>query len=250
MRGAAFKVVIPARLNSTRLPGKVLLPIHGKPMVEHVWRAACASQADEVLIATDDPAVAEVARGFGAEVVMTAAAHQSGTDRLAEVAALRGWADDTLLVNLQGDEPLMPPALLDAAAALLASDAAADIATFAHPLEDPAHFANPNIVKVVRDVRGHALYFSRAPIPYWRDGNGQMPGAPSPLRHIGLYAYRVAALKRFSALPPAPLEVCEALEQLRALTHGLCIQVGVLEVPPPHGVDTQADLDAVIARLS
>lgn len=249
-RGLTFKVVIPARLNSSRLPGKVLLPIQGKPMVEHVWRAACASQADEVLIATDDDRVADAARGFGANVVMTAAAHQSGTDRLAEVAAQRGWSDEILVVNLQGDEPLMPPTLLDAAAALLAGDTTADIATFAHPIADAEQFLNPNVVKVVRDARGQALYFSRAPIPYWRDGGGQLPSEPGPLRHIGLYAYRVAALKRFSGLPPSTLERCEALEQLRALSHGLRIQVGVLDAPPPHGVDTQADLDAVIARLA
>lgn len=246
----AFKVVIPARLNSARLPGKVLLPILGKPMIEHVWRAASASGADEVIIATDDVRVASAAQGFGATVVMTRAAHQSGTDRLADVAVQRGWADDVLIVNLQGDEPLMPPALLDAAAALLAADRTADIATFAHPLTAAADFANPNVVKVVRDAHGHALYFSRAAIPHWRDGGGQPPGAPSALRHIGLYAYRVAALKAFSALPPAPLEACEALEQLRALTHGLRIHVGLLETPPPHGVDTQADLEAVINRLS
>lgn len=246
----AFKVVIPARLNSARLPGKVLLPILGKPMIEHVWRAACASGADEIIIATDDARVASAAQGFGATVVMTRAAHQSGTDRLADVAVQRGWADDVLIVNLQGDEPLMPPALLDAAAALLAADRTADIATFAHPLTAAADFANPNVVKVVRDAHGHALYFSRAAIPHWRDGGGQPPGAPSALRHIGLYAYRVAALKAFSALPPAPLEACEALEQLRALTHGLRIHVGLLETPPPHGVDTQADLEAVINRMS
>lgn len=244
-----FKVVIPARLNSSRLPGKVLLPIHGRPMVEHVWRVACRSQAAEVWIATDDPQVATVARGFGADVVMTAASHPSGTDRLAEVAVQRGWSDDTLIVNLQGDEPLMPPDLLNAAAALLADDAGADLATFAHPITELQHFQNPNVVKVVRDACGRALYFSRAAIPYWRDGGGAMPSEPGVLRHIGLYAYRVAALKQFSALPPAPLETCEALEQLRALHHGLRIQVGLLDAPPPHGVDTQADLEAVIEWL-
>lgn len=244
----AFKVVIPARLNSSRLPGKVLLPIAGRPMVEHVWRAAKASGAGEVLIATDDTEVAKAARAFGADVVMTSAAHQSGTDRLAEVATQRAWPDDILVVNLQGDEPLMPPPLLAAAAGLLANHRSADIATFAHPLADAAQFLNPNVVKVVLDAQGQALYFSRAPIPCWRDGAGQLPPAPGPLRHIGLYAYRVAALKRFSTLPPSPLETCEALEQLRALAHGLRIQVGLLDAPPPHGVDTRADLDAVIAR--
>jgi 3-deoxy-manno-octulosonate cytidylyltransferase (CMP-KDO synthetase) len=247
---SGFAVVVPARLGSTRLPGKVLLPIHGRPMIEHVWQAARRSGATDVVVATDDARVADVARGFGADVCMTAATHPSGTDRLADVVAQRGWPETRIVVNLQGDEPLMPPELLDAAAALLDADATADIATFAHPIHAAADFANPNVVKVVCDARGHALYFSRAPIPCWRDGGGGLPSRPGALRHIGLYAYRVAALKRFSTLPAAPLETCESLEQLRALHHGLCIAVGVLETPPPHGVDTQADLEAVIARLA
>lgn len=245
-----FAVVIPARLKSTRLPGKVLLPIAGEPMIAHVWRAAMASGAEEVVLAADDPTVAEAARAFGAEVCLTDPAHASGTDRLAEVARSRGWAEDRIVVNLQGDEPLMPPALLAQAAALLAEDATADIATLAHPLEDRASFENPNVVKVVCDARGHALYFSRAPIPHWREGGGALPGAPRPLRHVGLYAYRVAALLRFSSLPPAPLESCEALEQLRALHHGFRIRVGLIDGPPPQGVDTAADLETVRARFA
>lgn len=241
-----FVVVIPARLGSSRLPGKVLLPIAGEAMVLHVWRAACQSRATEVVVAVDDARVEAVARTAGADVCVTASDHASGTDRLYEVAQQRGWSDDTIVVNLQGDEPLMPPTLLDQAAQWLAEDSQADIATFAHPLHDRADFDNPNMVKVVRDARGHALYFSRAPIPCWRDGGGALPLDPPPLRHIGLYAYRVAALKRFSALPPASLETCEALEQLRALHHGLRIRVGVIDAAPPAGVDTQADLDAVI----
>ena len=243
-----FKVVIPARLNSSRLPGKVLRDILGRPMVAHVWAAACRSGADEVLIATDDPSVETACRGFGAEVCMTRSDHASGTDRLHEVASRRGWATDTILVNLQGDEPLMPPALVLRAAQLLSEDAGADIATLAHPLHDDAEFVDPNVVKVVQDLRGYALYFSRAPIPWWRDGAPRRPAALA-LRHIGLYAYRVGALARFAALPPADLEQYEALEQLRALAHGLRIRLGVVDDPPPRGVDTAADLAAVIARL-
>lgn len=241
----SFKVVIPARLASTRLPGKVLLPLKGEPLVIHVWRAACRSGADEVIIAADDTRVAEAVAAFGATVCLTDPAHASGTDRLHEVAVLRGWSDAVRVVNLQGDEPLMPPALVDTVAELLATDAEADIATLAHPLASRSAFENPNVVKVVCDGRGRALYFSRAPIPCWRDGAGALPAAPQPLRHIGLYAYRVAALRRFHGLPPAPLEQCEALEQLRALHHGLQIRVGVIDSAPPHGVDTAADLEAV-----
>lgn len=243
-----FKVVIPARLGSTRLPGKVLRSLLGKPMVEYVWRAACDSGAEEVIVATDDRSVADACSGFGAQVCMTRADHASGTDRLHEVARQRGWCDDTLLVNLQGDEPLMPPALVRQATALLAGDPQADIATLAHPLHDDSEFADPNVVKVVQDLRGYALYFSRAPIPCWRDGAPQRPAALA-LRHIGLYAYRVGALARFAGLPPADLETCEALEQLRALAHGLRIRLGVIDTPPPRGVDTEADLAAVVAHL-
>ena len=244
----AFKVVIPARLNSSRLPGKVLRDILGRPMIAHVWAAACQTGADEVIVATDDVQVEAACRRFGATVCMTRADHPSGTDRLNEVAEQRGWSADTLLVNLQGDEPLMPPALVRQAASLLASDAEADIATLAHPLHDDAEFADPNVVKVVQDVRGYALYFSRAPIPWWRDGAPRRPSALA-LRHIGLYAYRVGALAQFAGLPAAELEVCEALEQLRALSHGLRIRLGVIDSPPPRGVDTEADLVAATERL-
>jgi 3-deoxy-manno-octulosonate cytidylyltransferase (CMP-KDO synthetase) len=242
---AAFKVVIPARLASTRLPGKMLLPLCGEPLVVHAWRAACRSQAEEVIVAADDVRVAEAVSAFGATVCLTDPAHASGTDRLHEVALQRGWPDATRVVNLQGDEPLMPAVLVDQVAALLAADIRADIATLAHPLHTREVFENPNVVKVVCDGGGHALYFSRAPIPCWRDGGGALPKDPLALRHIGLYAYRVSALKRFHRLPPAPLETCEALEQLRALHHGLRIRVGVTDTAPPPGVDTAADLEAV-----
>lgn len=247
-----FKVVIPARLGSTRLPRKVLRPLAGKPLLQWVWEAACASGAAEVIVAADDAEVLEACRAFGAQARLTAVSHQSGTDRAEELARLAGWDPATIVVNLQGDEPLMPPALLSTAAALLAADAAADIATLCHPLHDHADWVNPNVVKLVRDAAGYALYFSRAPIPYRRGGGPGADALPPGLafRHIGLYAYRVGALKRFSSLPAAALEQCEMLEQLRALAHGLRITVGITDAPPPRGVDTEDDLAAVAALLA
>ena len=249
----SFHVVIPARLGSTRLPRKVLLDLGGKPVVQWVWEAARASGAASVTIATDADEVAVLCRGFGAVVAMTDAAHQSGTDRANEVAREARWSADAIVVNVQGDEPLMPPALIAEAAGLLADDREAHLATFAHALHSPADFANPNVVKVVTDRRGYALYFSRAPIPWLREGSAAgSPKLPDGLafRHIGLYAYRAAALAELSALPPAALESCEALEQLRALHHGFRIKVGVTNNPPPRGVDTAEDLAALAAQFS
>jgi 3-deoxy-manno-octulosonate cytidylyltransferase (CMP-KDO synthetase) len=247
-----FKVVIPARLGSTRLPRKVLRPLAGKPLLQWVWEAARASAAEQVIVAADDARVLEACRAFGADARLTVATHQSGTDRINEIAQTAGWGDDTLLVNLQGDEPLMPPALILQAAELLAGDPGADIATLCHPLHSREEWLNPNVVKLVADARGYALYFSRATIPWKRDGGSAESALPAGLafRHIGLYAYRVGALRRFSALPPAPLEECEMLEQLRALSHGLRIKVGVSQTPPPRGVDTEDDLVAVGAQLA
>jgi 3-deoxy-manno-octulosonate cytidylyltransferase (CMP-KDO synthetase) len=248
-----FKVVIPARLASTRLPRKVLREVAGRPILRYVWEAALASGAEQVLIATDDEQVASVARGFGAEGRMTAITHQSGSDRVNEVARAERWASDALVVNLQGDEPLMPPLLLRQAAALLHEDATADVASLCHPLHSVEDWLNPNVVKVVFDRRGHALYFSRAPIPWKREGaSREAPRFPEGLayRHIGLYAYRVGRLAEISALPPAALEQCEALEQLRALTHGYRIRMGITEQPPPRGVDTEEDLVFVTAALT
>jgi 3-deoxy-manno-octulosonate cytidylyltransferase (CMP-KDO synthetase) len=247
-----FKIVIPARLGSTRLPRKVLRPLAGKPLVQWVWESACAAGAEQVVVAADSEEVLAACRGFGAEARLTDPAHQSGTDRANEVANQCGWSEDTLVVNLQGDEPLMPPEMLCQAAALLAADADADIATLCHPLHSREDWLNPNVVKLVMDAQGYALYFSRAPIPWKREGTSRESLLPQGLayRHIGLYVYRVGALRRFSALPPAPLETCEMLEQLRALSHGLRIKVGVSDLPPPRGVDTEDDLTAVAALLS
>lgn len=247
-----FRIVIPARLGSTRLPRKVLRELAGKPMVQWTWQAACAVAGPAaVTIATDDAEVQAVCAGFGADVRMTDAAHPSGTDRVNEIAEAAGWADDEIVVNLQGDEPLMPAAMVIEAARLLADDASADIATLCHPLHQREDWLNPNFVKVVRAANGHALYFSRAPIPWKREGTSPTSPLPAGLafRHIGLYAYRVGALRRFSALPASPLESCEALEQLRALEAGLRIAVGISEVPAPRGVDTEVDLQAVAALL-
>jgi 3-deoxy-manno-octulosonate cytidylyltransferase (CMP-KDO synthetase) len=249
-----FRVVIPCRYASTRLPGKALLPIAGKPMVQWVYERACAAGALEVLIATDDERIARAAQAFGAEAVMTAAAHTSGTDRIAEVARRRGWPGEDIVVNVQGDEPLIPPALIRQLAALLAAQPQADIATLATAVESLAELLDPNAVKVVSDARGWALYFSRAPIPWNR--NGAAAGASSQRdyagarRHIGAYAYRVAALTRLTQLPRGALEEREQLEQLRALEHGLRVFVADASEPPGPDVNTLADLERVSTRLS
>lgn len=248
----SFRVVIPARLASTRLPAKVLRPVHGKPLIQWVWEAARAAQPSQVLIATDEEAVRRVCLGFGAQAVLTSPQHASGTDRIHEVAVAQGWPDDAVIVNLQGDEPLMPAALLQRVAQLLASDAAADWATVAVPIASREEWLNPNAVKVVCDAAGGALYFSRAPIPWPRQttsGEDQAPAAGLALRHVGLYAYRVGALRRYAALPPGRLERCEMLEQLRALEAGFRIRVAIEPQAPPPGVDTEADLVTVAALL-
>jgi 3-deoxy-manno-octulosonate cytidylyltransferase (CMP-KDO synthetase) len=250
MANPAFWVIIPARYASTRLPGKPLLEIAGKPMLQHVYERAAASGAARVVIATDDPRIGQAARGFGADVCMTAEQHQSGTDRIAEVARLRGAAADTVIVNLQGDEPLMPPALVKQAAAALADHPQAEVATLCEPLHERQAVFNPNIVKVARDKFGFALYFSRAPIPWLREEFAQ-PAAYRPVhyRHIGLYAYRAGFLQAFTGLPPAPLEQDEALEQLRVLYHGGKIYVAEACEAPGPGVDTPDDLERARALL-
>ncbi len=244
-----FKIVIPARHASSRLPGKPLLDIAGKPMVVRVLDRALAAGADEVWVATDHKGIATVVERAGGQVVLTAAEHPSGTDRLAEVATRLGWSDDTVVVNVQGDEPLIPPQLISDAAAALEADAGAAIATACHPLESAAEFFNPNVVKLVMGADGRALYFSRAPIPWARDafaaGRDALPAGLPAYRHIGLYAYRAGFLKRYSSLAPSPLEQWEALEQLRAMAHGFPIRVMVLDHAPPAGVDTADDLERV-----
>jgi len=242
----SFRVVIPARYASVRLPGKALRLVAGRPLIEHVYRRAAESGASEVLVATDDERIATACQRFGAHAVMTSDAHPSGTDRLAEVARVRGWADGELIVNVQGDEPLVPAANIAQVAALLEADPGAALATLATPVHSLAELDDPNAVKVVVGAGGRALYFSRAPIPWHRGLAREAPGRlAGALRHLGLYAYRVGALKRLAALAPTPLEGIERLEQLRALEQGLPIALGIAREVPGPGVDTEADLEAV-----
>lgn len=243
-----FKVVIPARYASNRLPKKPLLDIAGKPMVVHVVEQALLSGAETVVVATDHEEIARAVKQYGYQAVMTREDHTSGTDRIAEVAQQLGWADQAVVVNVQGDEPLISPQLIQEVALNLAQHAEASIATACHPIHDKASMLNPNIVKVVMDSEGHALYFSRAPIPYARDAfalNQSVPASMPVYRHIGIYAYRAAFLKAYAGLQPAAIEQFEALEQLRALWHGYKISVAVTPHAPATGVDTQADLEYV-----
>lgn len=244
-----FVVVIPARYASTRLPGKPLQDIAGKPMVQHVWEQARRSTASRIVIATDDERIMAACQGFGAEVLMTRVDHNSGTDRLAEVAAQLGLAADAIVVNVQGDEPLIPPALIDQVAANLAANTAAGMATLAEPFTEAEHLFNPNVVKVVADASGLALTFSRAPLPWARDSfakqRDQLPEGTPFRRHIGIYAYRAGFLHDFVAWGPCWLEDTECLEQLRALWHGVRIHVADACETPPAGVDTPEDLQRV-----
>jgi 3-deoxy-manno-octulosonate cytidylyltransferase (CMP-KDO synthetase) len=246
-----FRVVIPARYASTRLPGKVLLPLAGKPMLQWVYERACASRAEEVLIATDDERVVRAAQAFGAAALMTQATHATGTDRIAELARARAWPQTHIVVNVQGDEPLLPPLLIDQVAAELSAQRA-DIATLATPIGSLDELLDPNVVKVVCDAQGAALYFSRAPIPWDRDGAAGITPRHfhAARRHRGIYAYRVAALERLARLAPTVLEQCEKLEQLRALEHGLRIHVGVACEQPGPDVNTLADLERVAALVA
>jgi len=244
----AFSVVIPARMASSRLPGKPLADIAGVPMVVRVARQAQKSAATRVLVATDHPAVREACAQHGIEALMTRADHTCGTDRLAEVAASLALPEHEVLVNVQGDEPLIDPGLINRLALLL-DNADIPMATLAHPLSSAAEMFNPNIVKVVLDQRGNALYFSRAPIPYARDAfavdSSVLPAGLPVFRHIGMYAYRAGFLKTYTQLAPSPLETFEALEQLRALWYGYTIAVATVDAAPQAGVDTPEDLARV-----
>jgi 3-deoxy-manno-octulosonate cytidylyltransferase (CMP-KDO synthetase) len=258
----AFIAVIPARYASTRLPGKPLLDIAGLPMVVHVARRAAASGAQAVWVATDHEDVRATVERHGVAAMLTSVAHATGTDRIAAVVAELGCADDTIVVNVQGDEPLIEPALIGEVAAVLHRSPDAAIATACHPIADYATFVNTNVVKVVLDESGYAQYFSRAPIPYPRDafaaGRGQksnalpqdLPAELPALRHIGIYAYRAGFLRRYASLPPVASERFEALEQLRALAHGYRIAVAVTAHAPAAGVDTLEDLARVRAEFA
>jgi 3-deoxy-manno-octulosonate cytidylyltransferase (CMP-KDO synthetase) len=248
-----FTVLIPARLASTRLPDKPLADIGGLPMVVRVAERARQSAATRVVVATDSERIAAACAAHGVEAVLTRADHPSGSDRLAEACEHLGLADADVVVNVQGDEPLIDPALIDAVAALLEQRPQASMSTAAHAIDKVEEFTNPNVVKVVLQADGLALYFSRAPIPWWRDGFVQGVTAlpePRPLRHVGIYGYRAGFLRAFPRLEPAPVENCEALEQLRALWHGHRIAVHVSDQAPGPGVDTPADLERVRALFS
>ncbi|MDZ7924304.1 MAG: 3-deoxy-manno-octulosonate cytidylyltransferase [Marinagarivorans sp.] len=248
----SFVVVVPARYASTRLPGKPLIDLAGKPMIEHVYRAAQKSGAVQVVVATDDDRIADAVKAFGGEVCMTRSDHESGTDRLQEVAAFYAWPDDQIVVNVQGDEPLIPPEVIDQVANNLANNPSASASTLAWPVLDAEQMFDPNAVKVVADSTGLALYFSRAPIPWHRDTFATAEPditTAGAMRHIGIYGYKVGLLHQFVTWPMATLESIEKLEQLRILANGQRIHVTAACVPVPAGVDTPADAERVKALL-
>ena len=245
----SFVIVIPARYASPRLPGKPLREINGVTMLEHVYRRGTESGASSVVIATDDERIAKAAEGFGATVCMTSDKHQSGTERIAEVCDLLEWPDDQIVVNLQGDEPTMPAAVIDECAALLQSSTA-DLATLGSPITCQQDFVNPNVVKAIVDQHMNAIYFSRAAIPYARSQQHVAVARNAALHHHGIYAYRCGVLRQLVAAEPSTLEVCEQLEQLRALSLGLSIRVGTPSVRPGAGVDTEDDLAEAARQLN
>ncbi|MEX2122557.1 MAG: 3-deoxy-manno-octulosonate cytidylyltransferase [Woeseia sp.] len=245
----SFVVVIPARYASERLPGKPLRVIAGKPLLQHVFERASESEASEVIVATDDARIAQAAERFGANVCMTGSHHQSGTERLAEVSRLRGWPHDRVIVNLQGDEPLMPAALIRQCAKLLSSPDV-DMATLASPIESVKDFKDPNVVKVILDSKDNAIYFSRAAIPHSRRACTDKLAMNTALHHHGIYAYRAEVLQRIVAALRSPLEESEQLEQLRAIEMGIRIRVGKPASRPGPGVDTEADLSRVAQLIA
>lgn len=246
---STFTVIIPARYGATRLPGKPLRDLAGQPVIAHVWQRACESGAERVIVATDDERIEAAARQFGADVCLTRSDHLSGTDRLAEVVAQRQLPGDDIIVNLQGDEPLMPPSLLKQVASTLAAAPEAAMATLATAITEPADYTDPHSVKVVSDHQGRALYFSRAAIPYARSIPSHSDSPAGAQRHLGIYAYRVSFLQRYAALPDSPLEALEQLEQLRALQAGEWIQVAQAMRKPGPGIDTPADLRAAETHI-
>ena len=252
MTGRMFHVIIPARFAASRLPGKPLLTIGGRPLIHWVWECAVASGAESVLVATDDERVRSTVQAFGGQCLMTAGQHTSGTDRIAEVVRARGFHASDIVVNLQGDEPMMPAQVIAGVASALQAGENIDIATAVAPIESLREFLDPNCVKAVRAGDGRALYFSRAPVPWPRDSlTADQPNRfAGAWRHIGIYGYRVHSLLQFAAWPPTPLESIEKLEQLRALEHGMRIQLVTFPASPPAGVDTPEDLERVRAILN
>ncbi len=248
----SFRIVVPARMESSRLPGKVMLDLAGRPLLAHVILRAQESQAEEVWVATDSSEVLDLARRCGVQAQLTRADHPSGSDRIRELADAQDWPDDDVIVNVQGDEPFLPSHLIDAVAQRLIDDPVADWATLATPVTRASEYFDPNTVKLVRDQAGYALYFSRAAIPWDRQHSPRrdLPQALAPLRHIGLYAYRAGALRRYCTQPQAALEQVECLEQLRALFLGMRIAVEVSASAPPPGVDTPEDLERLRQALA
>ncbi|MEH6344476.1 MAG: 3-deoxy-manno-octulosonate cytidylyltransferase [Bermanella sp.] len=248
-----YKIVIPARYGSSRLPGKPLIQLAGKPMVQHVYERALATGVDEVVIATDDQRILDVAKAFGADVVMTRVDHENGTERIAEVAKLRNWKDTDVIVNLQGDEPLIPRQLIELTAMGLLNNPEAGMSSLCAPIIDAHDAFDPNVVKVVLDNRGFAMYFSRASIPWdrelYKDGLNDVTKESAVYRHIGMYGYRVSFLKQYQDMSVTALERAECLEQLRALCYGIKIHMSVIDEPPGHGVDTPEDAVRVEALL-
>ena len=250
-----FTIVIPARYASTRFPGKPLADIAGKPMIQHVYERSISSTAKRVVIATDDPRIATAAKNFGAQVCMTRADHPTGTDRLQEVVAQLGLGDDELVVNVQGDEPMIPASIINQVAENLSAQALASIATLSEPISDLDVLLNPNTVKVLTDINGLALYFSRAPVPWPREAFSQQQPAQMPQgfawqRHIGIYAYRAALLNKYVNWSPAAVEQTECLEQLRAMWYGERIHVATALETPPAGIDTPEDLERLLANMA
>lgn len=242
-----FIIVIPARLNSTRLPNKMMLLIGDSPVIEHTWRQAMSANAKRVIVATDDQSIFDHMHGIGAEVVMTAKEHPTGTDRLSEVAIACGFNDEDIIVNWQGDEPFLPQKFIEKVAFKLEDNDKAAMSTLAATIDNWEDFYNPNIVKVVRDHLDHALYFSRSPMPFPRgieNTGGALPATVKPFRHIGVYAYRAFFLKAYPKLAPSYLEATESLEQLRALANGYTIVVEPMDEIPPAGIDTSAELES------
>jgi 3-deoxy-manno-octulosonate cytidylyltransferase (CMP-KDO synthetase) len=244
-----FHIVIPARYASQRFPQKLMADLGGKPVLQWVYELALNAGAKSVTIATDHPVIEDAATGFGAPVIMTRDDHENGTERLAEVAAIMGWKQDEIIVNVQGDEPFLPVALIHATVKALADDAESEMATIACGMDDADELFNPNVVKVVCDAKQRALYFSRAPMPWDRNGfvtrkeHQPLPADFPALRHIGLYVYRASLLTKYASLPMSPLEQWEKLEQLRFLHQGIKVQVAKADGLPPHGVDTEEDLE-------
>lgn len=250
---SSYKIVIPARYASSRLPGKPLIDLAGKPMIQHVYERALQAEADDVVIATDDERIASVARAFGADVVMTSPDHENGTERIAEVVAIKGWSDDTVVVNLQGDEPLIPRSLIELTAQGLLENDDAGMSSVCTPVTSAHDAFDPNVVKVVLNQRQFAMYFSRASIPWdrdlYRDGLKTVTQKMPVYRHIGMYGYRVSFLKAYEGMEACPLEGTESLEQLRALWYGVGIHMAIIDQAPGHGIDTPEDAERVSAIL-